>query len=70
MNQLRVGPQMAFDYISDLYNSKEAQFLEAWKNIPTYEGALDLDVRTYCYGLGNWVRGNNSWDFEVRISNL
>ena len=70
MNQLGVGPQMAFDYISDLYNETEARFLEEWKNIPTYEGPLDLDVRMYCYGLGNWVRANHSWNFEVCLESL
>ena len=65
INQLRIAPQAAFDYILDLYNKTEAQFLEEWKKIPTYTGPLDLEVRTYCYGLGNWVRANNSWDFEV-----
>lgn len=65
MNQLHVSPQTAFNHISDLYDEITTQFLDEWKKIPTFEGPLDLEVRTYCYGLGNWVRANNSWSFEV-----
>ncbi len=66
MHQLHVGPQAAFDYISRLYDKTAAQFLDEWERIPTHRGLLDLEVRTYCHGLANWVRANNTWNFEVR----
>ncbi len=68
MNQLHISPQAAFNYISNLYDKAVIQFLEEWKNIPIFEGLLDLEVRTYCHGLAIWARANNSWNFEVRFN--
>ncbi|KJA22852.1 hypothetical protein HYPSUDRAFT_138665 [Hypholoma sublateritium FD-334 SS-4] len=64
MNQFKITPQEAMNYISDLHDKLAVQFLDEWKNIPTFGGPLDLEVRTYCHGLGNWVRANDSWSFE------
>lgn len=66
MNQFKIAPQAAINYISDLHDKLAIQFLDEWKNIPTFGGPLDLEVRTYCHGLGNWVRANDTWSFEVR----
>ena len=67
MHQFNLDPQGALNYISDLHDSLATQFLDEWKNIPVFGGPLDLEVRTYCDGLGNWPRGNECWSFEVRL---
>lgn len=65
MNQFKIDPQAAMNWISDLHDNIATQFLSEWKKIPTFGGPLDLELRTYCDGLGNWVRGNDTWSFEV-----
>lgn len=65
MRQFNTDIQAAINWIGDLHDRIAKEFLDEWKNIPTYGGPLDLEVRTYCYGLGNWVRANDSWSFEV-----
>lgn len=67
MHQFKLDPQAAMSYMSDLHHDIATQFLDEWNKIPTFGGPLDLDVRTYCDGLGNWVRANDSWSFEVRF---
>ena len=65
MHQLNLDPQTAMHCISNLHDNLASQFLDQWKKIPTFERPLDLEVRMYCDGLGNFVRANESWSFEV-----
>ena len=67
MHQFNMDPQTAMNYISDLHDKLARQFLDQWMRIPTFGGPLDLEVITYCDGLGNWVRANDTWSFEVRL---
>ncbi|KAJ7887289.1 hypothetical protein B0H14DRAFT_3430775 [Mycena olivaceomarginata] len=47
-----------------IFDQLTEKFWEAWDRIPTYNGPLDLQVRIYTDGLGNWVRGYDQWSFE------
>ncbi len=57
--------QHAMNYIGDLYNYLVDQFLAEWDHIPVFGGPVDLEVKAYCNMLGEWVRGNEAWSFEV-----
>jgi len=65
MHQFNMDPQASMNLILDIHNTLAMDFMDEWKRIPTFGGPLDLEVRTYCDGLGNWVRANDSWSFEV-----
>lgn len=54
------------DYIGDLNARLVDEFLEKWNHIPVFDGPVDTDIRAYCVMLAEWVRGNDSWSFEVR----
>lgn len=65
MHQYKLEVQPAVDFVSNLNDKAVAEFLELWPQIPTFVGPLDLDIRTYCHGLCNLVRGADEWTFEV-----
>lgn len=65
-HQFKFDLNDALQWISDLHDDLAADFLAEWKIIPTFGGPLDKEIRTYLDGLGNWVRANDSWSFEVR----
>ncbi|KAF8882265.1 terpenoid synthase [Infundibulicybe gibba] len=56
----------ALAWISRLHDDLVGTFLEEYKHVPSKWGspALDAQVAEYVYGLGNWVRANDSWNFE------
>jgi len=64
MHQYNLDTQGAMNWISDLHDDIVDEFLEVWKTVPTFGGPVDREIRTYLDGLGNWVRGNDSWSFE------
>lgn len=65
MNQYQMGVQEAMNWISDLHDKLANDFLETWNDVPTFGGPVDREVRIYLDGLGNWVRANDTWSFEV-----
>jgi Delta6-protoilludene synthase len=69
MHEFKMDLQTAIDWISGLHDDIASQFSCKWKEIPTFGGPVDREVRTYVDGLANWVRANNSWNFEVGFYN-
>lgn len=67
MHEFQMDVQSAINWISDLHDNLVSQFLDKWKEIPTFGDSIANEVRTYVDGLGNWVRANDSWSFEVRL---
>lgn len=65
IQQFRLTIQGAMDYIGDLNARLVDEFLEKWDHIPVFDGPVDTDIRAYCVMLAEWVRGNDSWSFEV-----
>ncbi|KAF9461959.1 terpenoid synthase [Collybia nuda] len=61
MNERKIGLHAALQWISNLHDRLAAEFLEAYKKLPS---PINPDVATYVDGLGNWVRGNDVWSFE------
>lgn len=62
MEERKIGLQAALQWISDLHDALADEFLEAYKKLPS---SIHPDVAAYADGLGNWVRGNDTWSFEV-----
>jgi hypothetical protein len=70
MHQYNLDAQGAMNWISDLHDGIVDEFLQVWKALPTFGGPVDREIRTYADGLGNWVRANDQWSFEVSIINM
>ena len=57
----------AMKWISNLHDELADKFLSTLKELPSFgDPVLDKEVATYVGGLGNWVRSNEAWSFEVR----
>ena len=70
MEQYKTDAQTAMNHIGKLHDELAEQFMDVWRKIPTFGGPVDREVRVYADGLGNWVRGNDTWSFEVSPSVL
>jgi hypothetical protein len=68
MHQYQMDAQQAINWIGALHDKIVDEFLETWQTFPTFGGPVDREIRTYLDGLGNWVRANDAWSFEVRYS--
>jgi hypothetical protein len=67
MNQHKLGPQGAMDWIGRLHDQLADKFLDDFKKLPTFKDkTVNQEAREYAEGLGNWVRANDQWSFEVR----
>ena len=67
MDSYETDIQGALNYVSLLHDHLVAEFLELITKVPTFgDTSIDKDVSVYVDGLGQWVRGNDCWSFEVR----
>ena len=66
MHQFQMDIQSAINWISQLHDKHAAEFLECWKDIPTFGGPVDREIRIYLDTVGNWIRAYDCWTFEVR----
>lgn len=56
----------ALEWIGELHDQLADQFLSDFAQLPSFgEPTLDAEVAIYADGLGNWVRANDKWSFEV-----
>ncbi|KAF7320642.1 Terpene cyclase [Mycena chlorophos] len=67
MHQYDLDVQGAMDWISVLHDQIAADFLDTYENFPDLDVSVQVfeDLQVYLDGLGNWVRANDSWSFEV-----
>ncbi|KXX76221.1 Delta(6)-protoilludene synthase [Madurella mycetomatis] len=68
MNELGLSLQEAYDWIGRYHDGVAAEFLSLYKDLPNFpeeSEEVNREVREYLDGLGNWVRTNESWSFEV-----
>lgn len=67
MHERKCDLTRALEWISDLHDRLADGFLSTLEEVPSFENSvLDKQVSTYVDGLGNWVRANDTWSFEVR----
>lgn len=73
MNAHSLGVQDAMNAVCKWYHQRARDFVLAMKNLPTTsemfgpenrDPQVDEDVKTYVWGLGNWVTANYEWSFE------
>ena len=67
MKELAVPVQEAFDWIGRYHDGLVDRFLSLYRNsVPVFEDEkVNAELREYLDGVGNWVRCNESWSFEV-----
>jgi len=71
MNELGFSLQETFDWIGRYHDGVATEFLALYNDLPPFPDESDdvnREIREYAYGLGNWVRTNESWSFEVCLS--
>ena len=66
MHQYGIDIQGAMGWISKYHEQLVNSFLRAAENLPTWSSEIDAQVTRYVDGVGNWVRGTDSWGFESR----
>ena len=56
----------AIQWISNLHDEIVQRFLSTLREVPSFgDPVIDKQVLAYIDGLGNWVRANDCWSFEV-----
>lgn len=69
MAELNLGVQEAFDWIGRFHDELANEFIADYARVPslfTESEAVNHEIRLYVDALGNWVRANDQWSFEVR----
>ncbi|KAN0100103.1 Isoprenoid synthase domain containing protein [Tylopilus felleus] len=64
MKELGTDVNGAMLWVQDLHAKVEQRFHAAMAALPEWDEPLNSQVKEYCDGLGNWVRGNYEWNFE------
>jgi len=68
MNELGLSLQEAYDWVGRYHDGLANEFLDLHRNLPLFPDLSETtnwEIREYVDGLGNWVRTNESWSFEV-----
>ncbi|THU84488.1 terpenoid synthase [Dendrothele bispora CBS 962.96] len=64
MNQYDLDLPGAMKWIGEFHDGIAEKFLNTYKNLPDWGPVINPQIQRYVDGLGNWVRGNDSWSFE------
>lgn len=74
MNDFGFDVQEALDLIGRLHEDLVCQFMIVYEKLAQVLGDnepdLDGQIRRYADALGNWVRANDQWSFEVCATSL
>ncbi|KAG6917178.1 hypothetical protein DXG01_003614 [Tephrocybe rancida] len=54
----------AMDWVTNYHAEVEMKFLDGLKRVPSWGSKIDRQMKQYLYGLANWPRCNDSWNFE------
>jgi len=68
MNEKGLSLQETYDWIGRYHDDVADEFLRLYKDLPSFPDEseqVNREIREYVYGLGNWVRTNERWSFEV-----
>ncbi|KAK1834411.1 terpenoid synthase [Podospora conica] len=68
MKELGLSVQETYDWIGRYHDGVAAEFLALYEGLPVFSEETDdvnREIREYIHGLGNWVRTNECWSFEV-----
>ncbi|KAG6825478.1 hypothetical protein H0H92_003608 [Tricholoma furcatifolium] len=64
MRQFDIDFQGAMDWVVNYGKEVEMKFLDGLKRVPSWGPEIDQQMKQYLYGLANWPRANDSWNFE------
>ncbi|KAF8547657.1 terpenoid synthase [Imleria badia] len=64
MNEIGTDVNGAMLWAQDFHTKLEQKFHAAMAALPQWDEPLNSQVKEYCNGLGQWVRGNDDWEFE------
>ena len=56
----------AMNWVCELHYKKQSEFLALQKTLPSFGSEVDTPLNEYVDLLGNWTRGNYTWNFEGR----
>jgi len=65
MQELNLDLDSAVQWISDHFSELVDEFLALRNALPSWSYAIDMQVKQFVDGLGNWVRANDAWSFET-----
>ena len=64
MHQFNFSLDQAMDWVAEYHTEVETKFLDGLKRVPSWGPAIDPQIKQYIYGLANWPRCNDCWNFE------
>ena len=64
MRQFEIGFDEAMDWVVKFHAEIEESFTATLKHLPSFGPDVDPHLHTYLYGLANWPRANDCWNFE------
>ncbi|KAG6907098.1 hypothetical protein DXG01_010511 [Tephrocybe rancida] len=64
MRQFDIDFLDAMDWVTNYHAEVEMKFLDGLKRVPSWGPKIDRQMKQYLYGLANWPRCNDSWNFE------
>lgn len=68
MRQLGVSLEEAYAWVAAYHDDVMEEFLDLYETLPWFPDepeSTNQELREYVYGLGDWVRANERWSFEV-----
>jgi len=64
MHQFNLDLDGAMDWVVEYHQEVETRFLDGLKRVPSWGPEIDKNMEEYIYGLANWPRCNDCWNFE------
>lgn len=64
MRQFKTDFEGAMEWVTNYHTEVETKFLDGLKRLPSWGPEMDRQVQQYLYGLANWPRCNDCWNFE------
>ncbi|KAG6905986.1 hypothetical protein DXG01_016457, partial [Tephrocybe rancida] len=64
MRQFDTDFQCAMEWIIKYHAEVEMKFIDGLKRVPSWGPEIDRQMEQYLYGMANWPRCNDSWNFE------
>ncbi|PPQ98466.1 hypothetical protein CVT26_013867 [Gymnopilus dilepis] len=64
MHQFNVDLEGAMQWVVEYHKEVERRFLDGLKRVPSWGPKIDAQMEEYIYGLANWPRCNDCWNFE------
>ncbi|KAJ3563357.1 hypothetical protein NP233_g8992 [Leucocoprinus birnbaumii] len=64
MRQFNLDFHGAMDWVLNYHAEVEMKFLDGLKRVPSWGPDIDRQMKQYLYGLANWPRCNDCWNFE------